>query len=46
MSKEELARIGELAYKYGVVVISDEIHCELTDPGIDYVPFCKCFGGV
>ena len=36
--KEELARIGELAYKYGVVVISDEIHCELTDPGIDYVP--------
>ena len=40
-SKEELARIGELAYKYGVVVISDEIHCELTDPGIDYVPFAS-----
>ena len=40
-SKEELARIGELAYKYGVVVISDEIHCELTMPGHEYTPFAS-----
>ena len=37
--RETLARIGELAYDNGVTVISDEIHCDLTDPGIGYVPF-------
>ena len=38
-SLEEMARIGELCKKYGVTVISDEIHCELTRPGLEYVPF-------
>ncbi len=38
---EELARVGELAKKYGVTVISDEIHCDLTDPGWGYVPFAS-----
>lgn len=37
--KETLARVGELCAKYGVTVISDEIHCDLTDPGKEYVPF-------
>lgn len=37
--KETLARIGELAYDNGVVVLSDEIHCDITDPGRNYVPF-------
>lgn len=40
-SKEELARIGELAYKHGVRVISDEIHFPLTDPGKTCVPFAS-----
>lgn len=40
-SKEELARIGELCHKYGVTVISDEIHCDLTVPGKEYVPFAS-----
>ena len=40
-SKEELARIGELAVKYNVTVIADEIHCDLTDPGYDYIPFAS-----
>ena len=39
--KETLARIGELCYKNGVTVISDEIHCDLTAPGKGYVPFAK-----
>lgn len=39
--KETLARIGELAYKNNVVVISDEIHCDLTDPNCNYVPFAS-----
>ncbi len=37
----ELARIGKLAKKHGVTVISDEIHCDLTDPGTQYVPFAS-----
>lgn len=40
-SKEDLARVGELADKYGVTVISDEIHCDLTAPGKEYVPFAS-----
>ncbi len=40
-SREELAKIGELALEYGVTVISDEIHCDLTDPGREYVPFAS-----
>lgn len=38
-TKEELAKIGELCEAHHVVVISDEIHCDLTDPGCEYVPF-------
>ena len=40
-SREELAKIGALCKKHGVVVLSDEIHCDLTLPGIDYVPFAS-----
>lgn len=40
-SKEELERIGVLAKKYHVIVISDEIHCDLIDPGFEYVPFAS-----
>ena len=38
-TKEELAKIGELCEAHHVAVISDEIHCDLTDPGCEYVPF-------
>lgn len=37
--KETLEKIGELCAKYHVVVVSDEIHCDLTDPGKSYIPF-------
>ncbi|MBR5412447.1 MAG: pyridoxal phosphate-dependent aminotransferase [Fibrobacter sp.] len=36
---EDLVKIGELAKKYNVTVISDEIHCDITRPGTRYVPF-------
>lgn len=39
--RETLERIGVLAAKYGVVVIADEIHCDLCDPGKEYVPFAS-----
>ena len=38
-SKEELGKIGELCKKHDVILISDEIHCDLTDPGTSYNPF-------
>ena len=37
--ESDLARIGELCRKHNVILISDEIHCDLTDPGVDYNPF-------
>lgn len=40
-TKEELARIGELCAANGVLVVSDEIHCDLTDPGTHYTPFAS-----
>ena len=40
-SKEDLAKVGELAKQYGVTVVSDEIHCDLTEPGKEYVPFAS-----
>ena len=40
-SREELARIGALCKKHHVTVISDEIHCDLTEPGKAYVPFAS-----
>ena len=40
-SKQELARIGELCAKHGVTVLSDEIHCDLTEPNTSYTPFAS-----
>ena len=40
-TRDEIIRIGQLAKKYHVVVLSDEIHCELTRPGTEYVPYCS-----
>lgn len=40
-TREELAKIGELCKKHHVLVVSDEIHCDLTDPGKEYVPFAS-----
>ncbi len=39
--KETLARIGELCFKHHVTVLSDEIHCDLTAPDREYIPFAS-----
>ena len=39
--RETLAEVGRLAKRHHVTVISDEIHCDLTVPGRDYVPFAS-----
>ena len=37
-SREDLDKIEDLCQKHDVILISDEIHCDLTDPGIKYNP--------
>ena len=32
-TREELARVGAIARRHGVAVVSDEIHCEIVMPG-------------
>lgn len=38
-SSEELGRIADICLRHDVFVIADEIHCELTYCGRQYVPF-------
>ena len=40
-SRRELKRLGHMAAEYGVTVISDEIHCDITEPGHSYIPFAS-----
>ena len=37
--KETLQRIGKLCAKHHVIVVSDEIHCDITAPTDEYIPF-------
>lgn len=39
--RETIERVGTLCEKHHVVVISDEIHCDLIEPGKEYVPFAS-----
>lgn len=38
-TRDELTSVAELCRKYGVRIVSDEIHCELTLYDNEYVPF-------
>lgn len=38
-TEEELRRLGEICLRHGVLVISDEIHCDLAFAGHKHVPF-------
>ncbi len=42
--KEEIARLIDIASKNGVIILSDEIHGEITRPGHPYVPFLSVPG--
>ncbi|MHA6529709.1 MalY/PatB family protein [Paenibacillus sp. BAC0078] len=39
--REELLRLGDLCLRYGVTVISDEIHCDMIMPGHKHIPFAS-----
>lgn len=38
-TRGELEEIAGICHRHGVTVISDEIHCELTLPGREYIPY-------
>lgn len=38
-TRDELAKVAEICRRNNVTVVSDEIHCELTMPGYEYVPY-------
>ena len=40
-TKEELMQMNDICLKYGVKVVSDEIHCELVMPGYKFQPFAS-----
>lgn len=37
-SREELQKVGELCARYDVMIISDEIHCDLVYSGFTHIP--------
>ncbi|MGW2958567.1 MalY/PatB family protein [Streptomyces sp. NPDC001220] len=41
---EELTAVTELAERYGVRIVADEIHAPLTAPGVDFVPYLSVPG--
>lgn len=40
-TRREMTRVGEICLRNGVIVVSDEIHCELVFPGHRYTPFAS-----
>ena len=40
-SKEEVSRLGEIVIRYGAIIISDEIHCEILFKGYRHTPFAS-----
>lgn len=41
---EELMQVGAIARRHGVIVVSDEIHCEIVMPGYRYTPYASLPG--
>ncbi|MBD5189676.1 MAG: pyridoxal phosphate-dependent aminotransferase [Bacteroidales bacterium] len=39
--RDELEKVAVICRKNNVIVVSDEIHCELTQPGDEYYPYGK-----
>lgn len=43
--EEELRRVGEICLKHDLMIISDEIHCDLLRNGQNHTPLAKLFPG-
>lgn len=44
-TREELQQIGEICLRNQVVIVSDEIHCDLVYPGHTHIPFATAGEG-
>ena len=42
-SEEELRRVGDICLANNMMIISDEIHCDLIRTGLCHTPFAKCY---
>ena len=40
-TREELTRLGDICLKHNVIIVSDEIHCEIVFKPHKYVPFAS-----
>lgn len=40
-TKEELTRLGDICVKHNILIISDEIHCDLTYKGVVHTPLAS-----
>jgi len=40
-TKKELEKVGEICFRNNVIVVSDEIHCDLVHPGYTHIPFAS-----
>ncbi len=40
-TREELIRIGEICLRHNMIVVSDEIHCDLVYEGHTHIPFAS-----
>ncbi len=45
-TKEEMERVHELCLRHDVIVVSDEIHCDIIMPGYKYIPFATLPGAI
>ena len=44
-SEEELKKVVKICRKYDLLLISDEVHCDLTRMGFTYYPMATCTDG-
>lgn len=40
-TKEELSKLADICFEHEILVVSDEIHSDLTMPGFQHTPFCS-----
>jgi cystathionine beta-lyase len=45
-SKEELEKLAEICLKNNIIILSDEIHCDLTLPGYYHTPIARLSGEI
>ena len=42
-TEEELRRVAEICFDHGVLIVSDEIHCDLIRTGLKHTPLAKLY---